>query len=515
MRVALAAALIAAVGGWMVTPPAAQGQDDPGTVELFAPVSGRLDEDNPSQDWTYEARTGEAISVIVRGTSGGLDPILTVLDAGGETLAENDDLDSLVVDAGIEALIVDEAGPVTLRVSRYEETSGEYELVVTRGFADVIERTSFDAETSRWEDRQSALATLDNGRLQLRMNPAGVSGITFASDGEPLDDFYYEARFLPHDASPYALFGLVFRAQPGGEHYRFLADTDGRWSAVMQDRSGEYVMGSWSADDVPAASGWTLGVLARGSTLMFYGNGALLGTVTDERLPAQGRIGLMIASDPDQAGPAIVQVGELLVTARLGTTYAGMPLALQSWNSLDPQQIAGELVEAGQVTLDGPRDLFVPDANLRADTRTFQTELLGSEQAAYSDYLLGASVVILTGGESPGCGVISRWADERSFDVAYLDAAGGFGLSQVRDDELVTNVYDMTEMVQAQGANTLLVVAQGTNLALYINGALVAQETALAGEGRVGLALLNYEDAATQCVFGNVWVWPLSAPGDE
>ncbi len=46
-------------------------------------------------------------------------------------------------------------------------------------------------------------------------------------------------------------------------------------------------------------------------------------------------------------------------------------------------------------------------------------------------------------------------------------------------------------------------------MALYVNGGLVAQETVLPGAGRVGVALLNYEDVRTDCLWSEMWVWPL------
>ncbi len=56
----------------------------------------------------------------------------------------------------------------------------------------------------------------------------------------------------------------------------------------------------------------------------------------------------------------------------------------------------------------------------------------------------------------------------------------------------------------------LLIIVRGSDVALYINGALVAQETIQPGEGRVGVALLNYEDVAAICSWSDIWVWELN-----
>jgi hypothetical protein len=67
----------------------------------------------------------------------------------------------------------------------------------------------------------------------------------------------------------------------------------------------------------------------------------------------------------------------------------------------------------------------------------------------------------------------------------------------------------MSNAVIPTGPNRLLVIVQGDKVTLYINGTLVAQENEQMGQGRVGVALLNYEDVVTDCFYGDIWVWPL------
>jgi hypothetical protein len=86
---------------------------------------------------------------------------------------------------------------------------------------------------------------------------------------------------------------------------------------------------------------------------------------------------------------------------------------------------------------------------------------------------------------------------------------GGFGVVQAHDAQLTTNAYDLSPMVRPGEANNLLIVAQADHVTLYINGALVTEETVTPGAGRVGISLLNYETARTDCYWTNVWVWPL------
>ena len=151
-------------------------------------------------------------------------------------------------------------------------------------------------------------------------------------------------------------------------------------------------------------------------------------------------------------------------------------------------------------------------------------ELVGSERALYDDFLMGASVVISTeDGASSGCGLLFRYQDERNLGLVYIDRAEGFGLVQAQDGALTTNVYDRVRLNQSMpnplnqpSPDRLLLVAQGEQVSLYVNGALVARETLIAAPGRAGIALLNYEDVVTHCAIGDLWVWPLvSEGGDE
>ncbi len=250
--------------------------------------------------------------------------------------------------------------------------------------------------------------------------------------------------------------------------------------------------------------------MARENTLSFYGNGALLGTLTDDRLTTAGRVGLLVGTRAGQADPATILFDDVIVTARLGSTYHGLPLALTTWDSPDPGRIKDELLASGQIDPVQDRDLYVQSTLLSSMDQETLFHLLGSDQAIYSDFLFGATVNLSTNGESIGCGVVYRWQDDANLDLAYVDTTGGFGLVQARDGALTMNVYDLkNRAVQTGNPNRLLIIARRDRVALYINGALATEETVQAGTGRVGVVLLNYEDTGTDCFWGDMWVWPL------
>lgn len=500
-------------------PGSVRAQDEDGrALAFFEPVAGALNQGTPAEEWTFEGHADQVISVLAVRTSGDLDPTLAVIGPGGRTVAENDDLDSLVRDAGLEALSLPQDGTYTIWVTRYGgedgTTAGEYELTLTPGFAQLARTDDFEAEESPWLSSELADSiTLLQGQLRLRAASEGDFVLAVPADAEPVENHYMQVDVRLPTRPSYAEVGLAFRVQTGTsglQAYQFRVNTEGEWSVVFEDGSGRFVLQTWTEHEALEGTAWTLAVLARADEFTFYANGTRLGTLSDTRITGPGRFGLLAATRAEQPDLATVAFDNLLLTTRLGTTYRGLPLALETWDSRLPEEIVAELSQSGLIQPAGARDLFVADGRLASTDQTAQFELIGSAQARYTDFLLGATVRTVTTGESVACGLVYRWQDARNTDLVFVDTAGGFGLSQTRDAELTANVYDFSPAVLPDASNLLLIVARGEQTALYINGTLVTQETVTPGSGRVGLALLNYEDVGTDCYFLEVWVWPLA-----
>lgn len=486
-----------------------------GQIAFFETVSGALNDSAFAQNWTFEGHTGQVISLLAVATAGDLDPVLQVIGPTGMIIAENDDLDSLVRDAGLEAFALPMDGTYNARVLRFEgeqgTTTGTYDLTLTPGFARVTRRDTFDQPDGAWVTPLGEPLPVAQGRLRLRADTPGEMMLATPADSTPYQNVFFQTDAALFGTPSYAAFGLVFRAQDAAlsRAYRFMVNTSGQWTVELQDDTGVFALRSWTPDPALSGDAWTLGVLARDSAFSFFANGVLLGTVSDARLSGAGAVGLVVGAREDQADLATVLFDNVAITTRLGTTYRGMPLALAAWDSADPGAIVNELAASGQVTPAPARDLFLPERSLIATDPASRFELIGSELAQYGDFILGARLSLVTVSESAACGLVFRWQDERNLDLVYTDTDGGFGVVQSRDAHLMTNVYADSPMVNPD-VNKLLVVARGERVALYVNGALVTQETITPGEGRVGLALLNYADGRTDCFWSNIWVWPLA-----
>jgi hypothetical protein len=493
-------------------------QQTPHTLDFFVPVTGTLNDATPAEFWTFSGRADEAISLIVTTLSGDLDPTLRLVGPDGVIVAENDDLDSLVRDAGVEAVILPADGDYIVQVARYQDaaglgtSTGQYQLVLTPGFARLALQASFDEGDLSWVTAFDDPVPLAQGRLQLRAAAPNATLTGFPQEARSFGDLYVQASARLSGSAPYAEIGLVVRASGINQdrNYQFKVNTRSQWSVLAQDELGTYAVRSWSPHTaLNTANGvWTLAVLARGTDFAFYANGVLLGTVSDSRLNTPGTVGVLVGTAADQAVLPTILFDDLIVTTRLGTTYRGLPLALSTWDSPDPGVIADELRQSGQVALAPERDLFLIEKTLMSPGQDALFELIGSEQAIYDNFVLSATINTVTQGQSVGCGVVYRWQDDENLSLAFVDTAGGWGLVQSRNGQLIRNVYDLSPMVQDQN-NKLLIIAQGDRVALYVNGALVAQEDDLRSAGRVGVGLLNYEAVRTDCFWSSVWVWPL------
>lgn len=87
--------------------------------------------------YTFSAAADDTITVTLRDTSGTLDPILTLMDADGEIIAQNDDHagDDLTLnafDSQLRNTILPNAGEYTLIVRDFLGMSGAFEMTIVR-----------------------------------------------------------------------------------------------------------------------------------------------------------------------------------------------------------------------------------------------------------------------------------------------------------------------------------------------------------------------------------------------
>ncbi len=97
------------------------------------PTIGNIDAANPFTVYTFQARAGDRVRILMRTTRGTLDPALYLLDPSGIQLAFNDDAAPNDINAQIDAVIAAD-GRYTVVATRFGAltggTSGSFEIVV-------------------------------------------------------------------------------------------------------------------------------------------------------------------------------------------------------------------------------------------------------------------------------------------------------------------------------------------------------------------------------------------------
>ncbi|PJF23045.1 MAG: hypothetical protein CUN56_02885 [Phototrophicales bacterium] len=105
------------------------------TSDTQTVITGDLPASTPYH-YPFSARAGDVISVTLRDTSGTLDPILTLVDANGQVIAQNDDhagddLTLNVFDSKLHQVILPHTNEYTLIVRDFLGMSGTFEMVIT------------------------------------------------------------------------------------------------------------------------------------------------------------------------------------------------------------------------------------------------------------------------------------------------------------------------------------------------------------------------------------------------
>lgn len=165
----------------------------------------------------------------------------------------------------------------------------------------------FSQNRGLWEifSEADAKAQIDNGQMDLTITQPGK--IALAMSALNVADFDLSVSSTLTGGGLTNSYGLVFRYIDNGNFYRLDLTGDGLWG-VSRRLNDQWI----SMVDLKASPAIQVGltkpnalrILARGGTFMFYANGTLLGSVSDNNLPV-GRIGLFASTFDDPT----VQVG--------------------------------------------------------------------------------------------------------------------------------------------------------------------------------------------------------------
>ncbi|MDZ4763873.1 MAG: DVUA0089 family protein [Chloroflexota bacterium] len=139
--------------------------------------TGALNNDTPTRDYPLTLAAGDVVIITAEATRGDLDTTLTLTDANGQVVANNDDRTPDILDSAIGYESPD-GGSYTLTIARYDEAAGssygEFRLTITTGdrnlFALLDELTGIELSGTR--------LTLDTEHFRIHYTLSGRDRVT-------------------------------------------------------------------------------------------------------------------------------------------------------------------------------------------------------------------------------------------------------------------------------------------------------------------------------------------------
>jgi hypothetical protein len=480
-------------------------QAAPPPLDPFSPQIFTLDAQNPTARFEIRVTEETPLSLSAESLSGGVDPVLRLLDETGAVLAENDNQTRQSPSARLEALVV---------------PSGRYQVEVSRAGD---ERALFAGQVRLLYAPQAesllvsplpppAILTLEAGKVWTLI-PALDASLP-----------YYEIALpaLEADWAGGALFGLQLLAeQADGEGSRLLVL--GATGLTLQ-RTVRVEDGTL-AEEVLADFDFPLrGALSVGGRLTTGGLRLNLKSAAGEQSldlpnvwPPRAK-SLRLLALPDSPTPVTVQ------KPRASTPFyhAGRPLSMATpplpanerlfyMSDPAPSRVLEELRALGYIGAGGGLIFDAPDALIETSELGFSTFPLYARAEGVSDFVLYYRVTTRGGDPQAVCGLSFRAVTSETFSAALTGAEGAAFLLAYREGALVEPSLALTSPFVGT-ENAVLLVVQGENATFFVNGARLGTRLLPRGAGDLALILVLRTGLLTRCSYRQLWLWELPAP---
>ena len=438
------------------------------------------------------------------------DPALEIFDSSGELVTRNDDAaypDRL--DSVIQAFIMPRTDTYTVEVSGFGNTAGGYRLRTLPGYDTLALRDTAMAP-SDWEVvfSDAALTQPIGDRLSLRIEGLSRSASLVGKRFPAARDFYFEAAFNDVASATNWQVGILFRYISPEQHYRLLLNKQGYWRMERVDNGEAATIRNWSAHPAiaPGESDFRLGVLASGQLFQVVYNGQVIGTVIDDHIEAAGGVGITTTTANAIGSRLSFAVTEATMTAP--TRIDDKPLFPQQAIANNYTAIAALLARQQLIPATGEAKLTLPQSTVR-DVPPGVTRFPVASGISFAEFVIGADLSYETRTDANGgCGIIFHYADDENYTLAYVNAAGEYGVSRRRGDSFQPGIFGRRPS-PAQNEYQLLVVVYGGWLHYYIDGWHVGAMSYPPQTGELGTAVVNFEAVDTNCIFEDLWLWSL------
>jgi hypothetical protein len=151
--------------------------------------------------------------------------------------------------------------------------------------------------------------------------------------------------------------------------------------------------------------------------------------------------------------------------------------------------------------------LTVPESSVEYARPGIQRLMLG-RGVSYTNFAMGATVNMVPAmSGAVGCGLVFRFTDETDYTLAFLDATGGYGVSQRQGEDFLPGLFGESPDFAGGGSHHLLIVANENTVYYYVDGHYVGLFENPPQQGQVGTAVVNFEGINNACNFIDLWLW--------
>lgn len=491
-------------------------------LEFLVPVRGQISDQQTEQEaeqrWTFEVVIGQMISLQAQGVSGTIQPQIELINPGGAVVAMAQLTSYRTVT--IDGYIVEQAGLFTVRVKPTQPgASGAFTLQLLPGHSFLLVDDRMQGRTvfRSWRE-PNAISQLVDGRLRLQLRSARFYTWTTADTLGTIDDGYVQMQVTPEQFNGYWEYGIALRGSvvDGGLNaYVFMINSANEWRVVIARGNRLDTVRDWSPLMVQLGSSARFGVAASGNNYTLYLDDRPIGSVQDARLSGAGLIGVTVGTGAPPSDFVAVLFDNLTVTlpaARTDEIVFSVPTEIESWQSAETA-IMSELITKRVAPGQGRSAIRVVEAYVTNNTGGGIVYIPLARDVRFTNLIFGAELYWDTNTDQSACAVEIRASGPNEFTIVYVDRMGSFGIRQQGlspngENGVIVQQYERTDAIDMgnRASNRIVIVAIGTGLLIYLNGALIADANVEQATGSIFLAAYNYATAANYCQFRDVWL---------
>ncbi len=454
-----------------------------------------------AQDWAFTALGGSVISVRVEAQSNSLDPIVELWNSSGVLVIANDDRHYPVDNSAIlEAITLPRTDTYTVRVRGYDNSAGEYSIIVLSGYANEHFRDDFTNPAEWQSDNNLARLTDENGALTIQLEGTREIARLTNNAVPSLNDFYTEIEISNLLYREGWSIGLVVQDSPT-HYYAVEVSHIGAWRVVEITNGEEIIIRDWTVHPSidPSLDAFKFGILARNGAIDAFFNGAFIGQVTLPSVRQQASVGLIVETANAIGSEVTVSFNTLTITAPNDEI---VPEQLVVGNGTF---IVQSLERQRVIPNSGTMALTVPEAFVQTPNAGVAILELG-RGTIYEEFAFGGRFRLVGGDEFSACGLVFHRQEEERYSVAYLDEQGAYEVSLRDVDGFSSGLFGERSITPNEQHN-LVVVVYNEQLLYYVDYQLAGVLDYVAQAGEVGIGALSFGFRDASCQFNDLWLW--------